>query len=694
MANLLTVSYKQTGKSSNLNSMGMREMQARAFESRDAQYLLLKAPPASGKSRALMFLGLDKLHNQGLKKVIVAVPEMSIGGSFKNTKLTEHGFFTDWTVASSYNLCIPGGEQGKVNTFIRFMSDPDAQVLVCTHATLRFAYQKLTPSDFNDCLLAIDEFHHTSADGENRLGELIDGVMNGSSAHIIAMTGSYFRGDAVPILLPEDEDQFTQVTYSYYEQLNGYQHLKSLGIGYHFYTGRYLDALHEVLDTSKKTIVHIPNVNSVESTKDKYSEVDHILDVIGAVVDKNMATGIITVRDKSGRLLKVADLVDDNPQRVEVQNYLRNVSCAEDMDIIIALGMAKEGFDWPWCEHVLTVGYRSSLTEIIQIIGRATRDSEGKPHAQFTNLIAQPDAEDDDVKVSVNNMLKAITVSLLMEQVLAPSVNFKPRSRMLPGEQAKPGTVIIEDTTAPVSDKVIKALENMDNIKAAILQKPEVVAPAVTGDADPQVLEAVEIPKIVEKMYPDMDASEVQTVSEAVYISMGIQSQGGMFDESELPESAEVHVPEGAEQPATPAGEQPEDVAGKPGPPSGGAAPLQPEANRKFVLIGKKFVNIEHLNVDLIRQINPFQGAYEILSKAVTPSVLKAIQDTVVAMRTTMSEEEAVILWPRINAFIKDKGREPSPSSGDTYERRLAEALAYIKRKAQERKAQAAQAQP
>lgn len=694
MADLLTVSYKQTGKSSNLNSMGMREMQARAFESRDAQYLLLKAPPASGKSRALMFLGLDKLHNQGLKKVIVAVPEMSIGGSFKNTKLTEHGFFTDWTVAPSYNLCIPGGEQGKVNTFIRFMSDPDAQVLVCTHATLRFAYQKLTPSDFNDCLLAIDEFHHTSADGENRLGELIDGVMNGSSAHIIAMTGSYFRGDAVPILLPEDEEQFTQVTYSYYEQLNGYQHLKSLGIGYHFYTGRYLDALHEVLDTSKKTIVHIPNVNSVESTKDKYSEVDHILDVIGAVVDKDMATGIITVRDKSGRLLKVADLVDDNPQRVEVQNYLRNVSSAEDMDIIIALGMAKEGFDWPWCEHVLTVGYRSSLTEIIQIIGRATRDSEGKPHAQFTNLIAQPDAEDDDVKVSVNNMLKAITVSLLMEQVLAPSVNFKPRSRMLPGEQAKPGTVIIEDTTAPVSDKVIKALENMDNIKAAILQKPEVVAPAVTGDTDPQVLEAVEIPKIVEKMYPDMDASEVQTVSEAVYISMGIQSQGGMFDESELPEGAEIHVPERTEQPATTAGEQPEDVTGKPDLLSGGAAPQQPEANRKFVLIGKKFVNIEHLNVDLIRQINPFQGAYEILSKAVTPSVLKAIQDTVVAMRSTMSEEEAVILWPRINAFIKDKGREPSPSSGDTYERRLAEALAYIKRKAQERKAQAAQAQP
>lgn len=680
MADLLTVQYKQTGKSSNLNNMGMREMQARAYEARDAQYLLLKAPPASGKSRALMFLGLDKLHNQGLKKVIVAVPEMSIGGSFKDTDLTSGGFFTDWKVQPSYNLCVPGGEAQKVKAFLRFMTDPDASVLICTHATLRFAYQELKPADFNDTLLAIDEFHHTSADDENRLGSLIDGVMAGSSAHIVAMTGSYFRGDAVPILQPEDEEKFTQVTYSYYEQLNGYKYLKSLGIGYHFYTGRYIDAVHEVLDTSKKTIVHIPNVNSMESTKDKLAEVDYILDAIGEVIGKDNKTGIITVKDAAtSRILKVADLVDDGPMRVEVQNYLRNVSTADDVDIIIALGMAKEGFDWPWCEHVLTIGYRSSLTEIIQIIGRATRDCEGKSHAQFTNLISQPDAEDDDVKVSVNNMLKAITVSLLMEQVLAPAVTFKPRSRILPGEKVEPGTVVIEDTTAPVSDKVIKALENMDNIKAAILQKPEVIAPAVTGDPDPEVMEAVEIPKVIEKLYPDMAPEEVQTVSEAVHASMVIQSTGGLFDESDLPEGAEVMVPPGTE------GETTTDPAiPKTGQTSANG---EPKPNRKFIQLGNKFVNIEHLNVDLIRQVNPFQGAYEILSKTVTPSVLKTIQDTVVGMRSHMSEEEAVILWPRINEFRKEKNREPSVTASDPYERRLAEGLAYIKRKAQERKA-------
>lgn len=683
MADLLTVQYKQTGKSSNLNAMGMREMQARAYEAREAQYLLLKAPPASGKSRALMFLGLDKLYHQGLKKAIVAVPEMSIGASFKDTDLTSGGFFAGWSVQPSYNLCVPGGEDQKVKAFVRFMADADAKVLVCTHATLRFAYQQLSVADFNDTLLAIDEFHHTSADGENRLGGLIDGVMAGSNAHIVAMTGSYFRGDAVPILLPEDEEKFTQVTYSYYEQLNGYQYLKSLGIGYHFYTGRYVDAVHEVLDTTKKTIVHIPNVNSVESTKDKLSEVGHILDAIGEVVEKDMTTGIITVRDGAGRLLKVADLVDDGPMRVEVQNYLRNVSKADDMDIIIALGMAKEGFDWPWCEHVLTIGYRSSLTEIIQIIGRATRDCEGKPHAQFTNLISQPDAEDDDVKRSVNDMLKAITVSLLMEQVLAPAVTFKPRSRLFPGEEIEPGTVVIEDTAAPVSDKVVKALENMDNIKAALLQKPEVIAPAITGDADPEVMAEVEIPKVVEKLYPDMESEEVQTVADAVQASMGIQSTGGLFDESELPEGAEIIEPPVTEE-TTEAEHTGTDSSPKSDPPTPNG---DPKPNRKFVMVGNKFVNIEHLNVDLIRAINPFQGAYEILSKAVTPSVLKTIQDTVVGMRSQISEEEAVILWPRIVEFRKENGREPSVTASAPYERRLADALAYLKRKAQERKA-------
>jgi hypothetical protein len=55
MPDIVHVTYAQTGKSSSTNPMGMREMQEKAYHARDAQYLLLKAPPASGKSRALMF---------------------------------------------------------------------------------------------------------------------------------------------------------------------------------------------------------------------------------------------------------------------------------------------------------------------------------------------------------------------------------------------------------------------------------------------------------------------------------------------------------------------------------------------------------------------------------------------------------------------------------------------------------------
>ena len=440
MPNLIEATYEQTGQSTKINHMGMREMQERAFACRDAQHLLLKAPPASGKSRALMFIGLDKLHNQNIKKVIVAVPERSIGGSFGKTDLKSHGFFADWDFNEQYNLCTPGGDKSKVQAFVKFMKG-DEKILICTHATLRFAFEAMEETDFNDCLLAIDEFHHVSADGANKLGELLRAIMNKSTAHVVAMTGSYFRGDNNAVLLPEDEAKFTRVTYNYYEQLNGYTHLKSLGIGYHFYQGRYTAAIHEVLDTNKKTILHIPSVNSGESTKEKHMEVGYILDSIGEVVDKDPETGVITLKRKEdGKILKVADLVEDTQkERDKIVNYLRSVRKPEDMDLIIALGMAKEGFDWTFCEHALTVGYRGSLTEIIQIIGRCTRDAEGKPHAQFTNLIAQPDADDDLVKISVNNMLKAITCSLLMEQVLAP--NFKFRPKISDDDKPEPGEI-------------------------------------------------------------------------------------------------------------------------------------------------------------------------------------------------------------------------------------------------------------
>ena len=639
MPNIIDVTYARTGESTKTNQYGMREMQEKAFASRNSKYLLIKAPPASGKSRALMFIALDKLAHQGIKKVIIAVPERSIGASFQKTNLKENGFFEDWNPEDKYNLCTAGSDASKVTLFSKFL-DSDSKILICTHATLRYAYEEVEENKFNDCLLAIDEFHHVSADKDSsKLGNLLHSIMTKSNAHIVAMTGSYFRGDGVPVLAPEDEIKFDKVTYNYYDQLNGYNYLKSLGIGYHFYQGKYLSAINEILDTDKKTILHIPNVNSGESTKEKYEEVNAILDSIGEFEKQDSETGVLYIKRKTdGKIIKVADLVDDNPtNRDKIVSYLKNIKSVDDMDLIIALGMAKEGFDWPYCEHALTVGYRGSLTEIIQIIGRCTRDSENKTHAQFTNLIAQPDAEDNEVTIAVNNMLKAITCSLLMEQVLAPNFKFKTR---VPDdtEKAEKGTIKIRGFKQPSTAKVQNIVDtDLNDLKAKILQDDN-IAKAITGSVDPEVINKVLIPKVIQTTYPDLSDEEIEEVRQYVVVDSAIKT-----------------------------------------------GDIETSGDKQFIRMANKFVNIDDLNIDLIDSINPFQKAFEILSKSLDKKTFKVIQSCIEETRISITEEEAIILWPKIKNFVKEVGREPNISSYDPLERRMAEALILLRKLKRER---------
>lgn len=631
--NIINVVYEANGNSTKTNDMGMREMQEKAYAARNAQYLLLKAPPASGKSRALMFIALDKLKTGAVRKVIVAVPERSIGSSFKDTKLTEKGFHSDWKVESINNLCLPGGENSKVTMLGNFLESDD-NTLVCTHATLRFAFDKYGASKFNGCLVAIDEFHHVSANYESKLGELVRMLMDSTNAHILAMTGSYFRGDGIPVLMPEDEAKFYKVTYNYYEQLNGYTYLKSLGIGFHFYHGKYMDAIEEVLDTDKKTILHIPNVNSGESTKDKYIEVDTILDHIGDIVAVDPETNIFSIKRKDGKIIKVADLVNDNPtEREKTISFLRKIEKPEDVDLIIALGMAKEGFDWSYCEHALTVGYRGSLTEIIQIIGRCTRDSSNKTHAQFTNLIAEPDAENDEVLEAVNNMLKAIAASLLMEQVLAPNFNFKTKGNGNDEDGNDGKTIRIKGLREPSTARVKNIIESdLTELKASVLQDSEMVK-SLSGVVDTDVINHVLIPKIIMEKYPDLNETEIEEVREHLVSDMVIRH-----------------------------------------------ADFDNEGDRRLIKLTEKFIDISELSIDLIDQVNPFQQAFEVISKNITPRVLKSIQECIAAFKVNMTDDEAVYLWPKIQDFVRATRRQPSLDALDPQERRMAEALVYLRR--------------
>lgn len=637
MSKVFEISYEQKGTSVNTNELGMREMQAKVYAKRTKQHLLVKAPPASGKSRALMFVALDKIKNQGLKKAIIAVPEKSIGKSFRSTELKKFGYYWDWVVKDENNLTTSGTAKSKVQKFIDFMqsTDPSDDILIATHATLRFASEQLDASDFDDCLLAIDEFHHVSQDDNSVLGEVLRDVLRNSTAHIFAMTGSYFRGDSIPILDTQDEQLFDRVTYTYYEQLEGYKYLKSFAMAYKFYRGQYFEALEELVPEfiDKKTIIHIPNVNSVESTRDKYGEVDKILDLLGTYLEKD-EYGIIYLKTKTGRILKIADLVTEEG-RDGVAGYLSKMDKVEDLDMIIALGMAKEGFDWPYAEYALTIGYRSSLTEIVQIIGRVTRDSFNKSEAVFTNLIAEPDAESDEVQYSVNNIMKAITASLLMENVLAPSFKFKPKDR--DDQKASGADIYIKGLKEPSTERSKQIIENdMVELKASILQD-DVVQAAISAGADTKLINKQLIPRVITTSYPDLTQEEVDEVRQHVVVDLNLSN-----------------------------------------------AKKDPE-NKQLLKMADKFINIDDLSIDLIDQVNPFQSAYEVISRDVDFKTLQLIERAFDAKKYEFTNDELRMLYPQIKAFKAEFGRLPKKDSKDIGEQRLYYALVTLARLRQEK---------
>jgi hypothetical protein len=546
------------------------------------------------------------------------------------------------------------------------------KVLVCTHATFRFAVDRFGVEAFDDRLIAVDEFHHVSANPDNKLGLHLGAFVARDKVHIVAMTGSYFRGDAEAVLAPQDEAKFDSVTYTYYEQLNGYQYLKQLDIGYFFYSGSYADDILRVLDPAHKTIIHIPSVNSRESTKDKIREVEHILSALGDWQGIDPATGFQLVKTPEDKVLRIADLVDDDASRRDrVSAALKDPAQKNNrdhVDIIIALGMAKEGFDWIWCEHALTVGYRSSLTEIVQIIGRATRDAPGKSRARFTNLIAEPDASEEAVTEAVNDTLKAIAASLLMEQVLAPRFEFKPKNpasgpvegfnygedgyqadKCNVGFNEERGTFQIEikGLTEPKCEEATRICQqDLNEVIAAFVQdKTAIERGLFDQELVPEELTQLRMGKIIKDKYPELDEEDQEAVRQHAIAALN------------LTQKAKEVVLGGA------------DGDGERGP------------NIAFIQGVRRYaMDVRELDIDLIDRINPFGEAFAILSKAMTEESLKQVAAVISGKRVTLTVEEARELAKRALKFKQERGRLPSVTSTDAWEKRMAEGVAFLAR--------------
>ena len=270
------------------------------------------------------------------------------------------------------------------------------------------------------------------------------------------------------------------------------------------------------------------------------------------------------------------------------------------------------------------------MAEVIQIIGRVTRDAQGKPRAQFTNLIAEPAADADEVTTAVNTMLKAITASLLMEQVLAPNFNFKPTE---PGEAPEPGTLAVKGLKAPPTDRVRQIIEtDLNDLKATILQDPG-FRRAAAGQLDAEVANKVLIPKILRERYPDLNSAEAESLRQHVVVDSVVK-----------------------------------------------AGEVKEVGDKKFVMLAKKYVDLDKLDINLIDKVNPFQRAFEVLSKSVDPKTLRVVMDAIAETRIEVTAEEAVLMYPKLREFQRMEGRVPSIRSKDPHEKRLAEILLFLRR--------------
>ena len=234
-----------------------------------------------------------------------------------------------------------------------------------------------------------------------------------------------------------------------------------------------------------------------------------------------------------------------------------------------------------------------------------------------------------------------------MEEVIAPKFNFKPKN--LDTDSAGTGadagfddgrghTVFIDGFRGIKSDRVKDIIDNdIVDLKAKILQDPD-VQKAIGQNVPAETINNGLIPKVIRNVYPDLDEDATKELSTYVVIDTVLSHKDV------------------------------KDINGQ-----------------KFLEFANRLINVTELNLDLIYSVNPFMDAYEVMSKSLDARVFKSVQTYIRALRIDVTEDEARVLWPHINDFVKKFQREPNLDSVDPYERRLAEVLLYARRRKMEK---------
>jgi hypothetical protein len=256
-----------------------------------------------------------------------------------------------------------------------------------------------------------------------------------------------------------------------------------------------------------------------------------------------------------------------------------------------------------------------------------------------------------------------------MEQVLAPRFEFKPKN---PNNEPTPGfdygeggydpikcnvgvnaqtgliQMEIKGLVEPKSDEAVRICrEDLNELITAFVQDKSTVEQGLFNkEMVPEELTQVRMGKIVKEVYPHLAEEDQEAVRQHAIAALNtVQESKRLLTEGDAEASKNTALIDGV---------------------------------RRFAM------DVRELDIDLIDRINPFGEAYAILGKAMSAKRLKQVEAVIAARRVNLTLEEARELAKRALRFKQEKGRLPSLTAADPWEKRMAEGVTFLQQKAKE----------
>ncbi len=422
---------------------------------RGVQRRTLIAPTGSGKSLLIKALAAEELARDPKARVVIAVPQKIIGSSFGSESVClRDGKRVDFEIDSA-NMLLNG--VGCVNAITEWLKAKPgktigSRTIVCTQATLNAAHKKIMDgrkskrSPWEGVSLFLDEAHHSLADGggsgadTNRLGKLVTHWIEREPGPMLLTTATWIRADEMTIVPESVRGDFT----AYVHHME--RHLESLGvagtISMRFVIGPVADGLRFILsEGDKKTILYMPNVNTALSRNGggKIPTLRSYEELIGNVVSADSWTSTLRHKPAKGNAydVRILDLVTPENREARVEELrlaIRNGGRQFTPNLVLALGLCKEGFDWPEAARGICIGERRSIPEMLQMLGRFLRGFPGKEEIQF-NIVLPYENLGSVSSEKARDFIKMILLSMVVSwQMRLPRLTAKQKLTATPAQ--------------------------------------------------------------------------------------------------------------------------------------------------------------------------------------------------------------------------------------------------------------------